>query len=530
MKKYIYDQIPYDIRAYPSAHPRNLAAIGALYGLAAPPVDQCRVLVLGCAQGGNLFPMASLYAGSQFVGLDNSRRQIEAARATAAQLGLQNTTLHCMDIMDADNSLGQFDYIIAHGIYSWIPAPVREQVFRICKTLLSPNGIAYISYNTLPGWRINGIVRDIMLYRFSEHDDPVTGLGYALDYLKTIANSSPAHNNPYMTLLKQIQTQVSANNHTYLLHEYLSDINEAFYFHEIVEKGRGHGLQYLADAAFVGKELTSHSAQLNQRFQSISKDMTDYEQHFDFVYKRLFRSSLFCHQDVSLHDTIPGEPPVTLYCSSMAQAVDLPPGQYPTGAMGFSNEQGNVMVETNPLFLDIMKLLTGIYPQALALTQLLKEVKNPDAQDKDMPLLLGKLLRARAAGLINITTDMPPIVTPGSRPPPHYKPLAAPFACLQASSGNVVVSAWNENVGLNPFSRQALALMDGTRNIQEIRQALLSRCAEGELGLPGQDANPPHGVAERGAVEQSLETSLAFFSRAGLLISAAGGDHSGHSR
>ena len=526
MTTYIYDRIPYDTRAYPSAHPRNLAAIGMLYGLEAPPVEQCRVLVLGCAQGGNLFPAAAHYPHSHFVGLDNSQRQIEVARSSADKLGLDNISLHCMDIMDAGEDMGQFDYIIAHGIYSWIPEAVRDKVFQICKSLLSANGIAYLSYNTLPGWHINGIVRDIMQYRFRDYEDPMEGLKQALKYLEAIVNAVPANNNPYMTLIRQVQAQVSANNHTYLLHEYLSDINEAFHFHQVVEKGHALGLRYLADATFIGREFTTHSADLNQRFQAISKDIIDYEQHFDFVCNRLFRSSLFCHREVALRDTVSDEPLWTLFCSSMAKAVELPAGQYPAGVMGFHNG-GGVMVDGDPLFQNAMKHLIDIYPQAMTVAQLMESLLpgfqlqgTRQEQNHDARTLYGKLLRARAAGLVNLTTDKPAVATPGPRLPPGYRPYASPFARLQAESGDVVVSAWNENVGLNPFSRQVLGLLDGSRRLQDLQKALLARYERGELALPGEGTNILQGSALKEAIEQRLMNSLTFFAKSGLLLRA----------
>ncbi len=523
MSEYIYDRIPYDTRAYPSAHPRNLAAIGMLYGLEAPPVERCRVLVLGCAQGGNLFPAATRYPDSRFVGIDNSQRQIEAARATAEKLGLANVSLHCMDIMDMGEDMGPFDYIIAHGIYSWIPAAVRGKVFQICKTQLSANGIAYLSYNTLPGWHVNGIVRDIMRYRFWEHEDPMKGLEEALRYLESIAGAVPVNNNPYMALLKNIQAQVSANNHTYLLHEYLSDINEAFYFHQIVGKGAALGLQYLADATFIGREFITHSAELSNRFRAISKNIIDYEQHFDFVSNRLFRSSLFCHQDIALRETVSSEPLWMLYCASMAKAAELPAGQYPAGVLGFHNG-GGVMVDAHPLFQEAMKHLIEIYPRAMTLAQLMESLipglrvqqASPE-QSREVGTLYGKLLRARAAGLVNLTMDKPAVATPGPRPPPGYRPCALPFARLQAESGDVVVSAWNENVGLNPFSRQLLSLLDGTRRVQELKKELLSRIERGTLEIPGEDPGTSRGAVLEKNVERRMEDSLAFFSKSGLL-------------
>ena len=84
--------------------------------------------------------------------------------ADVKALGLTNIQLLDMDIMDFSEAHGQFDYVIAHGVYSWVPNAVQERLLAICAHQLRPAGIAYVSYNTLPGWRMRSVVRDAMTY------------------------------------------------------------------------------------------------------------------------------------------------------------------------------------------------------------------------------------------------------------------------------------------------------------------------------------------------------------------------------
>ena len=125
-----YDEIPYPRLAFPYTHPSHLATIGRLLGLLPAPVDRCRVLELGCAGGANLVPMAYAIPSSTWVGIDLSERQIAEGRAFADALGLTNVVLEQLDICEAAESLadrfGPFDYIIAHGIYSWVPDLVKQ--------------------------------------------------------------------------------------------------------------------------------------------------------------------------------------------------------------------------------------------------------------------------------------------------------------------------------------------------------------------------------------------------------------------
>ena len=145
-----YDEVPYPSLSYAQTHPDRLATIATLLGLQPAPVTHCRVLELGCAGGGNLLPMAQGLPGSEFVGLDVSEAQITAGQTLRQALGLNNLTLTQMDILDVPAGLGQFDYIIAHGIYSWVPPQVRDKVLQVCQDHLAPQGVAYVSYNCYP--------------------------------------------------------------------------------------------------------------------------------------------------------------------------------------------------------------------------------------------------------------------------------------------------------------------------------------------------------------------------------------------
>ena len=160
-QSHTYDDVPYPDLCYAYTHPGRIAAIATLLGMQPTPVENCRVLELGCAGGGNLIPMAYGLPNSTFTGIDNSARQIEMAQQKATALGLDNITLQTMDIMEVAPDFGEFDYIIVHGIYAWVPPAVQDQLLAICQQNLAPQGVAYISYNTLPGWSMILMARSI---------------------------------------------------------------------------------------------------------------------------------------------------------------------------------------------------------------------------------------------------------------------------------------------------------------------------------------------------------------------------------
>ena len=99
-----------------------LATLGALFGMNPARLESCRVLELGCGEGANLIPVAFQWPESEFVGIDLSAEAIRYGNDFIGRLGLRNITLRCLDIMEIDREFGSFDYIIVHGVYSWVPA------------------------------------------------------------------------------------------------------------------------------------------------------------------------------------------------------------------------------------------------------------------------------------------------------------------------------------------------------------------------------------------------------------------------
>ena len=157
-----YDATPYTSDAFPQSAPGQLAAIAHVFGLDVPAVSRARVLEIGCAAGGNIIPFAAAHPEALAVGIDLSQVQIDLGRERAQALGLDNLEFVAGDIART-NLTGAFDYIVAHGVYSWVPPDVQDALLAAIGRLLAPNGVAYLSYNTYPGWKAKEVMRDAML-------------------------------------------------------------------------------------------------------------------------------------------------------------------------------------------------------------------------------------------------------------------------------------------------------------------------------------------------------------------------------
>src|SRR5262249_55523737 len=153
-------------------HPNRLAVIASLFGMTPAPVERCRVLELGCGNGSNVIPMAASLPESNFVGIDLAGEPVAEGNQMVSELGLQNIRLVHGSVTTIGDDWGQFDYILAHGLFSWVPAEVRSCILRLCRERLAPEGVAFISYNALPGCHVRNMLREMMLFHTRNFQSP----------------------------------------------------------------------------------------------------------------------------------------------------------------------------------------------------------------------------------------------------------------------------------------------------------------------------------------------------------------------
>lgn len=291
-------------------HPRQLAALMIKCGLHPPPVERARILELGCATGGNLTPIASSLPESTCVGIDPFEEQITNARERAASAQITNVTYLPIGVSDLDQLDGPFDYIIAHGLFSWITDEHRHDTLKLCYELLSPQGVAYLSYNTYPHWHFEQTTRSLLRWQHklltrgasdAERGDPQL-VDRARELLSVYARY--AHSSPPNSLRETYKSSHSRLHHLpdwYLVHEYLLENNRAFYFNEWMGMARDAGLAYVGDAA-ENTELTAQSipSLLQREVSLLTDDPIESLQGIDLLVNRgLRRSVVMRAQDLS---------------------------------------------------------------------------------------------------------------------------------------------------------------------------------------------------------------------------------------
>ncbi len=295
-----YDAVPYENCVYDYTAPQYLNAMGRLYGMSPPDWRKARVLELGCASGGNLIPMAARWPKADFVGVDLSEVQIARARDIAGRLGLTNITFLAQSITELGEELGRFDYIIAHGVLSWVPPEVQDATVAVNAKLLAPNGIGLISYNTLPGWYTSRAVRDMLTQHCARLATPADKVAGAIGLLELILAAAPMENDPWrLSLARELHT-LKSSPPAYLMHEYFEPCNHQFYFHQVVSKVEAAGLQYLGDAHPKRMVAGNVPAKVRETLAQFTTT-TEREQYIDYLVNQRFRVSLVCRPDNALN-------------------------------------------------------------------------------------------------------------------------------------------------------------------------------------------------------------------------------------
>lgn len=510
-----YDRIPYESTPFADTHPGHLACLARLYGVPAVDPGHCRVLELGCASGGNLIPMAARLPGSRFLGIELSGEQARAGAGRVAELGLGNCEIRQGDLMDLRDTGERFDYIIAHGVYSWAPPAVRERILGLAAELLSPHGIAYVSYNSLPGWRMRGMLRDMLLYRVRGIDAPAQRLAVARNYLDFLDSALGDINASNAQYLRYEIDRIRDAHPSYLFHEYLETYNEPVLFRDFVNAAAGKGLDYVCDIelrmqfpSFLGDHVDSLLDQID--------DPIEQWQQIDFLVNRNFHQSLLCHADAH-----PARLPQLGQMREFSWFADLrPPRKIDfrrAKSQTFTEVGGEGHDVVHPLTKAALALMVESYSTPMPYPELFAAAANllrahgaiQFAQAEED--LLSELFSLYAIGVVHARpATMRDHMDIGAL---RVDPVATQCACL----GDGHLPARHHGcVSLDPFSRRLTALLDGTRDRDAMIIALLDDIQKGGV-LDG--LLPPNTGADaaRKQIERNMDRLLLLYRRQGIL-------------
>ncbi|EEP66486.1 methyltransferase domain protein [Veillonella dispar ATCC 17748] len=301
MQQTIYKELGYKSYPFPFTTPAYLEAYGTLVGLNTPPAKTARVLELGATYGGNIISQAVHNPEATFVGIELSQDQVEKGNKIISDAKLDNVSLIQGDIMNFDETLGTFDYIIAHGFYSWISDEMKDKLLDIISNHLADNGIAYVSYNTYPGWHTMEEVRQLMLFANRDHDE----LTHKEKVLrgKTVGSlvgsqilnydNLKERNSKFLGALRSVMQK----DDYYVGHDHLEPHNDPCYFYQFNDHLKAHNLTYVCDADLTLSMVRTYDESIADKLEKLAPNsQADQEQYLDFMLDTTFRKSIICKE------------------------------------------------------------------------------------------------------------------------------------------------------------------------------------------------------------------------------------------
>jgi len=304
MQQTIYKELGYKSYPFPFTTPAYLEAYGTLVGLKPPMAKTARVLELGATYGGNIISQAVHNPEATFIGIELSQDQVEKGNKIISDAKLDNVSLLQGDILNFDESLGSFDYIIAHGFYSWISDEMKDKLLDIISHHLADNGIAYVSYNTYPGWHTMEEVRQLMLFANRGYDE----LTHKEKVLrgKTVGSLVGAQilnydnlkerNSKFLGALRSVMQK----DDYYVGHDHLEPHNDPCYFYQFNDHLKAHNLTYVCDADLTLSMVRTYDESIADKLEKlVPNSQADQEQYLDFMLDTTFRKSIICKESAA---------------------------------------------------------------------------------------------------------------------------------------------------------------------------------------------------------------------------------------
>jgi SAM-dependent methyltransferase len=447
----VYDEIPYANLPFTQALPRGHATIATLYGLTPADPRTARVLELGCGAGAHLIGVAAAHPEVQAVGVDLASSAIETAQADAAAAGLENVRFDVADVLElTDGRLGEFDYVIVHGLYAWAAAPLREAVLEACRAHLAPEGIAYLSYNSHPGGHLREMLREMAQFHARGATDPRAEAERARSLFSLLDRFGEADGKTFFAgVLGEEVHALSEAPEPMLVHDLLAATFVPVWFADFAAAAAKHGLAYVGDA-IPGASREAPWSDAVEAFvaDAAGSDRIAREQYFDLFVLRRFRHSLLCHDALAPSATVDVTAVPRLLVAPYGDAPELP--EHLSAALA---DAGLL----RPLSFAEVQERTGLPEEELA----------------------RQLVRAFDEGDVEFHTVPPPAAAAAGE-----RPLASALARSQARPGAVLTTLLNQIVRVSDEPTSVLLrLLDGTRDRDAILEAF-----PGPLDRPSLDA------------------------------------------
>lgn len=469
---------PYATYVNSLVHPERAAVIAHLFSLQPTAVNQARILELGCGDGSQLVALAETLPDTELIGLEHNVNHIDHANALKVYAKLNNIEFHQTDFLQINPDLGQFDYIIANNVLSWLPPASQNQFFAVCKQYLKSNGLILLNYNVYPGWNMRHIVRDMVQYHLSQFDDESKRQEQLRAILQFLQDTIKDSNAPYnKSLREEIATLMTLPN-DFLQHELCAPACHPLYFHQFNALSHSHGLTYVGDVELHTMLASNMPEPAAEKLALLKDDMLRQEQFMDYVRNRYTRHSILSHADVAQRRALTADQLRDFYIVSMLKP-DASSAANDTQHT-FRAELGTVQTD-NLLLQTTLQQLADAYPHPIHFNTLLQSVQNQAGTsnpEQDLVQLSGLLMHCYTRGLITLSLQ-PAVFTANVSTHPQVSTLLR----YQVERHYAYVTNLRfESVRIdNPILTYLIPHLNGSNDHAALQQLLLNAVKRGDL-------------------------------------------------
>ncbi len=511
--KFAYDSLPYSDSVFTQTHPDRLCSLARLFGLDAPDIENARVLELGCGNAMNIISQAYHLPNAKFVGIDLAKSHIDYAKNSAEELNLSNIEFYQKDLMDMSvDDFGKFDYIIAHGLISWIPDFVKEKTYSLFKELLNENGVGYISYNVYPGWSYRQMMRGITRIHTRNIDNPVQKIEAARNFVTMLRDNTAE--GVYNSVISNELSEYYKYHTSVIYHDNLAEINEPYYFHEFAEKLEENDLQFVAESQLFTMSIYNYPPTPKEIINS-QKDIVWQEQYKDFLTGRPFRQSIICHKKHSLNHTPEIDKFENFYVAGAISTVSEEPEIHTEKIEKFTGLKNQGAEINHPLTKAALYYLGQIWGNSILFSELFDEArkileeKGVDYENWDEQIQIAKTIVSQ----IILNLELVEIHTYKTEVKDESidKPLLNNFARWQLTKGQSILGKYERVIKANnPILKKLVTLLDGNHTEEDI-YVKMKTFLETEQNIENKDEIFEH-------LEDDIKKHLDEFARSGMFV------------
>ena len=464
-----YDNIPYKSKVFYNTQPNKIKGVFKLLNFDTPDLETARVLEIGCSFGGNILPFALANPNAEVIGVDLSKTQVDEGNRIIQHIGLTNIKLIHQNILEFGEDMGEFDYIICHGVYSWVPDIVKEGIIKVIKKHLSKTGVAVVSYNTYPGWKSVEISKEAMLFREK--------------FLKDHSHLNERIRNSMKTILEK--------DDYYILHEYFEEYNDPCYLYDFNKKLLENDLIHVTDSELT-KSFPTLSEEVAEKIKvEAGENHIVREQYYDYIFDVQFRTSFITHVENLGKINLSGNINVS----------DIQKLHY--RAFFQKNEEGKYKLSNGSVVLDpkeefLIDQITRSYPNTITAEEIF-DIANDDISVTEIASILIKLVYLKDIEFY--TKEEKVEYHEKLKVSDKYRKYLEYFAAAEYPAITISQYQGYGSFDLDPFQIKLILEFDGVKTDSEIVNLLLEKEKAGELNV-----NPRENETKEDAVIRTLMT------------------------